>query len=167
MDVPLLLDHTFDLFAVEPVSGLAEAPDNQNRWIEWDVPLGCKMDEPIENPGFDEEEELNEFMDDNQDEEVKEWLMAPVTPPRATTPESPIGIRSFLGLAGYYRRFIENFSKIAKSLTLLDQKNKTYVWGDKQDEAFRILKEKLCNAHVLALPDGPNNYVVYCDASKQ
>nr|GEW78023.1 putative reverse transcriptase domain-containing protein [Tanacetum cinerariifolium] len=84
MDVPLLLDHTFDLFIVEPVSGLAEAPDNQNRWIEWDVPLGCKMDEPIENPGFDEEEELNEFMDDNQDEEVKEWLMAPVTPPRAT-----------------------------------------------------------------------------------
>nr|GFA85365.1 putative reverse transcriptase domain-containing protein [Tanacetum cinerariifolium] len=72
-----------------------------------------------------------------------------------------------LGLAGYYQRFIENFSKIAKPLTLLTQKNKTYVWGDKQDEAFRILKEKLCNAPVLALPDGPNDYVVYCDASKQ
>ncbi|GJX59845.1 putative reverse transcriptase domain-containing protein [Tanacetum coccineum] len=43
----------------------------------------------------------------------------------------------------------------------------TYVWGDKQDEAFRILKEKLCNALVLALPDGPNDFVVYCDASKQ
>nr|GFC59325.1 putative reverse transcriptase domain-containing protein [Tanacetum cinerariifolium] len=43
----------------------------------------------------------------------------------------------------------------------------TYVWGDKQDEAFRILKEKLCNAPELALPDGPNDYVVYCDASKQ
>nr|GEW57118.1 retrovirus-related Pol polyprotein from transposon TNT 1-94 [Tanacetum cinerariifolium] len=49
----------------------------------------------------------------------------------------------------------------------VDQKNKTYVWGDKQDEAFRILKEKLCNAPVLALPNGPNDYVVYCDASKQ
>nr|GEV36177.1 retrotransposon protein, putative, Ty3-gypsy subclass [Tanacetum cinerariifolium] len=71
------------------------------------------------------------------------------------------------GLAGYYRRFIENFSKIAKPLTLLTQKNKTYVWGDKQDEAFHILKEKLCNAPVLALPDGPNDFVVYCDASKQ
>ncbi|GJV64582.1 putative reverse transcriptase domain-containing protein [Tanacetum coccineum] len=71
------------------------------------------------------------------------------------------------GLAGYYRRFIENFSKIAKPLTLLTQKNKTYVWGDKQDEAFRILKEKLFNALVLALPDGPNDFVVYCDASKQ
>nr|GEU94658.1 putative reverse transcriptase domain-containing protein [Tanacetum cinerariifolium] len=73
----------------------------------------------------------------------------------------------FLVLAGYYRRFIVNFSKIAKPLTLLNQKNKTYVWGDKQDKAFHILKDKLCNAHVLALPDGPNDYVVYCDASKQ
>ncbi|GJY15991.1 putative reverse transcriptase domain-containing protein [Tanacetum coccineum] len=68
---------------------------------------------------------------------------------------------------GYYRRFIENFSKIAKPLTLLTQKNKTYVWGNEQDEAFRILKEKLCNAPVLALPDGPDDFVVYCDASKQ
>ncbi|GJW86030.1 putative reverse transcriptase domain-containing protein [Tanacetum coccineum] len=83
------------------------------------------------------------------------------------TPESPTEIRSFLGLAGYYRRFIENFSKIAKPLTLLTQKNKAYVWGDKQDEAFQILKEKLCNAPVLALLDGPNDFVVYCDASKQ
>nr|GFA63969.1 hypothetical protein [Tanacetum cinerariifolium] len=45
--------------------------------------------------------------------------------------------------------------------------NKKYAWGDKQDKAFRILKEKLCNAPVLALLDGPNDYVVYCDASKQ
>ncbi|GJR71487.1 putative reverse transcriptase domain-containing protein [Tanacetum coccineum] len=74
---------------------------------------------------------------------------------------------NILSLAGYYRRFIENFSKIAKPLTLLTQKNKTYVWGDEQDEAFRILKEKLCNALVLALPDGPDDFVVYCDASKQ
>ncbi|GKE55724.1 putative reverse transcriptase domain-containing protein, partial [Tanacetum coccineum] len=59
-----------------------------------------------------------------------------------------------------------NFSKIAKPLTLLTQKNKTYVWGDEQEEAFRILKEKLCNAPVLALPDGPDDFVVYCDASK-
>ncbi|GJT84027.1 putative reverse transcriptase domain-containing protein [Tanacetum coccineum] len=66
-----------------------------------------------------------------------------------------------------FLRFIENFSKIAKPLTLLTQNNKTYVWGDKQDEAFRILKEKLCNALVLALPDGPDDFVVYYDASKQ
>ncbi|GJT86654.1 putative reverse transcriptase domain-containing protein [Tanacetum coccineum] len=72
----------------------------------------------------------------SQVESVKNWK----------TPESPTEIRSFLGLAGYYRRFIENFSKIAKPLTLLTQKNKAYVWGDKQEEAFQILKEKLCNA---------------------
>ncbi|GJU19453.1 putative reverse transcriptase domain-containing protein [Tanacetum coccineum] len=95
-------------------------------------------------------------VDPSKVESVKNWK----------TPESPTEIRSFLGLAGYYQRFIENFSKIAKPLTLLTQKNKTYVWGNEQDEAFRILKEKLCNAPVLALPDGPDDFVVYCDASK-
>ncbi|GJY03225.1 putative reverse transcriptase domain-containing protein, partial [Tanacetum coccineum] len=70
-------------------------------------------------------------------------------------------------LDGYYQRFIENFSKIAKPLTLLTQKNKAYVWGDKQEESFRILKERLCNALVLALLDGQNNFVVYFDASNQ
>ncbi|GKB23853.1 putative reverse transcriptase domain-containing protein [Tanacetum coccineum] len=89
-------------------------------------------------------------------ESVKNWK----------TPESSTEIRSFSGLAGYYQRFIENSSKIAKPLTLLTQNNKTYVWGDEQDEVFRILKEKLCNAPVLALPDGPDDFVVYCDASK-
>ncbi|GJR21139.1 putative reverse transcriptase domain-containing protein [Tanacetum coccineum] len=97
------------------------------------------------------------LMDPSKVESVKNWK----------TPESPTEIRSFLGLAGYYRRFIENFSKIANPLTLLTQKNKAYVCGDKQEEAFRILKEKLCNAPVLALPDGPNDFVVYCDASNQ
>ncbi|GJX49757.1 putative reverse transcriptase domain-containing protein, partial [Tanacetum coccineum] len=96
-------------------------------------------------------------VDPSKVESVKNWK----------TPEWSTKIRSFLGLAGYYRRFIENFSKIAKPLTLLTQKNKMYVWGDKQDEAFQILQEKLCNAHVLALPDRPNDFVVYYDASKQ
>nr|GEY01088.1 hypothetical protein [Tanacetum cinerariifolium] len=96
-------------------------------------------------------------VDPSKVESVKSWK----------TPESPTEIRSFLGLAGYYRRFIENFSKITKPLTQLTQKNKAYVWGDKQEEAFCILKEKLCNAPMLALPDGPNNFVVYCDASNQ
>ncbi|GJZ78131.1 putative reverse transcriptase domain-containing protein [Tanacetum coccineum] len=96
-------------------------------------------------------------VDPSKVESVKNWK----------TPESSTEIRSFLGLAGYYQRFIENFSKTANPLTLLTQKNKKYVWGDKQDEAFCILKEKLCNAPVLALPDGPDDFVVYCDASKQ
>ncbi|GKD04024.1 putative reverse transcriptase domain-containing protein, partial [Tanacetum coccineum] len=96
-------------------------------------------------------------VDPSKVESVKNWK----------TPESPTEIRSFLGLVDYYRMFIENFSKIAKPLTLLTQKNKTYVWGDKQDESFQILMEKLCNTLVLALPDGPDDFVVYCDASKQ
>ncbi|GJX70841.1 putative reverse transcriptase domain-containing protein [Tanacetum coccineum] len=96
-------------------------------------------------------------VDPSKVESVQNWKI----------PESSTEIRSFLGLAGYYRRFIENFSKIAKPLTLLTQNNKTYVWGNEQDGAFRILKEKLCNALVLAFPDGPDDFMVYCDASKQ
>ncbi|GJU81282.1 putative reverse transcriptase domain-containing protein [Tanacetum coccineum] len=96
-------------------------------------------------------------VDPSKVEFVKNWK----------TPESSTKIHSFLRFASYYQRFIENFSKITKPLTLLTQKNKAYVWGDKQDEAFQILKEKLCNAPVLALPDGPDDFVVYCDASKQ
>ncbi|GJT42485.1 putative reverse transcriptase domain-containing protein [Tanacetum coccineum] len=64
-----------------------------------------------------------------------------------------------------YLRFIENFSKIAKSLTILTQKCKTFDWGEEQELAFQILKDKLYNAHVLALPDGPKDFEVYCDAS--
>ncbi|GJS84651.1 putative reverse transcriptase domain-containing protein [Tanacetum coccineum] len=88
---------------------------------------------------------------------VKNWK-APTTPSK---------IRSFLGLAGYYRRFIANFSKIAKPLTSLTQKNKKYEWGVEQEEAFQTLKDNLCNAPILSLPDGVEDFVVYCDASNQ
>ncbi|GKC74891.1 putative reverse transcriptase domain-containing protein [Tanacetum coccineum] len=71
------------------------------------------------------------------------------------------------GLAGYYRRFIEGFSKIAKPLTKLTQKNKSYIWGEEQESAFQLLKQKLCEAPILALPEGNDNFVVYCDASLQ
>ncbi|GJT61138.1 putative reverse transcriptase domain-containing protein [Tanacetum coccineum] len=64
------------------------------------------------------------------------------------------------GLAGYYRRFIEYFSKIA-----MTQKSKTFDWGEEQELTFQTLKDKLCNAPVLALPDGLEDVVVYCDAS--
>ncbi|GJW32772.1 putative reverse transcriptase domain-containing protein [Tanacetum coccineum] len=80
-------------------------------------------------------------------------------------PRTPTEVRSFLGLVGYYRRFIENFSKIAKSLTILTQKSKTFNWGEEHEYAFQTLKDKLCNALVLALPDGSEDFVVYCDAS--
>ncbi|GKB04811.1 putative reverse transcriptase domain-containing protein [Tanacetum coccineum] len=90
-------------------------------------------------------------------EVVKNW----------TSTTTPTEVRQFLGLAGYYRRFIEGFSKIAKPLTKLTQKNKNYTWGEEQESAFQLLKQKLCEAPILALPEGNDNFVVYCDASLQ
>ncbi|GKD49612.1 putative reverse transcriptase domain-containing protein, partial [Tanacetum coccineum] len=80
-------------------------------------------------------------------------------------PRTPSEVCSFLRLAGYYHRFIENFSKIAKLLTILTQKSKTFDWGEERENAFQTLKDKLCNAPVLALPDGLKDFMVYCDAS--
>ncbi|GJS96088.1 putative reverse transcriptase domain-containing protein [Tanacetum coccineum] len=74
-----------------------------------------------------------------------------------------IDLRS--GLAGYYRRFIEGFSKIAKSMTKLTQKNVKFDWGEKEEAAFQLIKQKLCSAPILALPKGSENFIVYCDAS--
>ncbi|KAD7477271.1 hypothetical protein E3N88_00407 [Mikania micrantha] len=83
------------------------------------------------------------------------------------TPKTPTEIRSFLGLAGYYRRFISNFSKIAFPLTKLTQKSEPFVWEQKQEDAFQTLKQKLCNAPILSLSEGCDDFVVYCDASHQ
>nr|GFC07213.1 putative reverse transcriptase domain-containing protein [Tanacetum cinerariifolium] len=57
------------------------------------------------------------------------------------------------------------FSKIAKSMTKLNQKKVKYDWGDKQEAAFQLLKEKLCSAPILALPKRAENFIIYCDAS--
>ncbi|GKA58245.1 putative reverse transcriptase domain-containing protein [Tanacetum coccineum] len=71
----------------------------------------------------------------------------------------------FIGLAGYYRRFIEGFSKIAKPMTKLTQKSVKYEWVEKEEATFQLLKQKLCSAPILALPEGSENFVVYYDAS--
>ena len=84
-----------------------------------------------------------------------------------TTPKTPTEVRSFLGLSGYYRRFIANFSKIAKPLTALTQKGTTFDWNEEREAAFQTLKDKLSSAPILALPEGTEDFVVYCDASKQ
>ncbi|GKB28821.1 putative reverse transcriptase domain-containing protein, partial [Tanacetum coccineum] len=68
-------------------------------------------------------------------------------------------------LAGYYGRFIKGFSKIAKSMTKLTQKGVKSDWGDKAEAAFQLIKKKLCSALILALPEGSEDFVVYCDAS--
>ncbi|GJT40298.1 putative reverse transcriptase domain-containing protein [Tanacetum coccineum] len=70
-------------------------------------------------------------------ESIKDW----------TSPKSPTEIRQFLGLAGYYRRFIEGFSKIAKPMTKLTQKKVKFEWGDKQEAAFQLLYSKSCVVH--------------------
>ncbi|GJX55572.1 putative reverse transcriptase domain-containing protein [Tanacetum coccineum] len=80
-------------------------------------------------------------------------------------PMSPTEVRQFMGLAGYYRRFIEGFSLIAKPLTKLTQKNKKFEWGADKDEAFQKLKQDLCTAPILALPEGRDDFIVYCDVS--
>ncbi|GKB47934.1 putative reverse transcriptase domain-containing protein [Tanacetum coccineum] len=66
-----------------------------------------------------------------------------------------------------YWRFIEGFSKITKPLTELTQKNKKYIWGEDQESAFQLLKQKLCESLILAIPKGNDDFVVYCDASHQ
>jgi hypothetical protein len=76
-------------------------------------------------------------------------------------------IRSFLRLAGYYRRFIENFSKIAKPMTNLLKKTNEFEWTPECEHSFQTLKHKLTTTPVLALPDIQKDFVVYCDASRQ
>nr|GEY11522.1 retrotransposon protein, putative, Ty3-gypsy subclass [Tanacetum cinerariifolium] len=93
------------------------------------------------------------YVDPAKIEAIKNW----------ESPTTPIEIRQFLGLFGYHRRFIKDFSKIAKYLTILTQKDKKFVWGEDQEMAFQILKQKLCEAPILALQEGNVNFVVYCD----
>ncbi|GJX49977.1 putative reverse transcriptase domain-containing protein, partial [Tanacetum coccineum] len=96
-------------------------------------------------------------VDPSNIEAVKNW----------TSPTTPTEVRQFLGLAGYYRRFIKGFSKIAEPLTKLTQKNKNYIWGEEQELAFQLLKQKLYEAPILALPEGNDDFVIYCNASLQ
>ena len=76
-------------------------------------------------------------------------------------------IRSFLGLAGYYRRFIEGFSKIALPLTRLNQKKVKFEWSDDCECSFQELKERLVTAPILTIPSISGGLVVYSNASRQ
>ncbi|GJX16722.1 putative reverse transcriptase domain-containing protein [Tanacetum coccineum] len=82
-----------------------------------------------------------------------------------SSPKTPTEIRQFLGLAGYYRRFIEGFSRISKPMTKLTQKNMKFDWTEKAEAAFQLLKQKLCSAPILSLPEYSKNFMVYYDAS--
>ena len=89
-------------------------------------------------------------------EAIKDW-------PRPTTFTE---IRSFLGLDGYYRRFVEGFSLMAAPLTQLIRKNKKFVWGEELDKSFLEVKTKLTSASILTVPSGTKGFAIYSDASK-
>ena len=95
-------------------------------------------------------------VDPGKIEAVSDW-------PRPTNVHE---VRSFLGLAGYYRRFVEGFSKIASSLTMLTRKNVKFQWSDACEKSFQELKRRLVTAPVLTIPSGSGGFVVYSDASK-
>ncbi|KAI3815254.1 hypothetical protein L1987_14916 [Smallanthus sonchifolius] len=94
-------------------------------------------------------------VDPSKIEAVKGWL----------SPKTPTEIKSLLGLAGYYRRFIENFSRIALPMTKLTRKDTKFAWGLDQESAFQLLKEKLTKTPILSLPEGTEDFVVFSDAS--
>jgi hypothetical protein len=84
-----------------------------------------------------------------------------------TRPTSVFEIRSILGLAGYYRRFIEGFSKLLGPLTALTRKNARFVWTDECEQCFQELKRRLVTTSILALPTESENFVVYNGTSKK
>ena len=75
-------------------------------------------------------------------------------------------IRSFLGLAGYYRKFVADFSKLAMPLTTLTRKGKKFEWTEDCEKSFQELKRRLTSAPILTIPDGDEGFVIYSDASK-
>ena len=82
-------------------------------------------------------------------------------------PTNVTEVRSFLGLASYYRKFVEGFSKIATPLTKLTRKEEKFIWSETCQNGFDELKQRLTTAPVLTLPSGSEGFTVYCDASKQ
>ena len=81
-------------------------------------------------------------------------------------PKSVFEICSFLGLAGYYRTFIEDFSRLAAPMKKLTRKEVKFDWDDRCEEAFKDLKRRLTLALILIVPDRGQGYTVYCDASR-
>jgi hypothetical protein len=94
-------------------------------------------------------------VDEEKVKAIKDW----------PTPVNVSQVRSFHGLAGFYRRFVKDFSMIAAPLNNLTKKDVPFKWGDEQDQAFNELKTKLCEAPLLQLPDFGKTFEIECDAS--
>ena len=82
-------------------------------------------------------------------------------------PQTVTEVRSFLGLARYYRRFVEGFSKMVSPLTQLTRKDQPFSWTDKCEECFEEMKRRLITAPILIIPDTSKTFKVYCNASYQ
>ena len=94
-------------------------------------------------------------MDISKIDAIREW------PPPMTVTQ----IRSFLGLAGFYRRFVRDFSSIAAPLHELTKKGVLFTWSDSQEVVFNTLKDKLTHAPLLQLPDFSKVFELECDAT--
>jgi hypothetical protein len=93
-------------------------------------------------------------VDPKKIEAMKDW----------SRPKNLKSLHGFLGLTGYYRKFVKNYGNIATPLTTL-LKNNSFTWTPAADQAFQTLKEAMCTTLVLALPDFTNTFVLECDAS--
>lgn len=80
-------------------------------------------------------------------------------------PKNVTEVRSFLGIVGYYKKFIQNFFVIAISLTLLTTTDKRFTWDAKFEESFQTLKKCLTTTPILTLPQGVDEFVIYTNAS--
>ncbi|GJX53868.1 putative reverse transcriptase domain-containing protein [Tanacetum coccineum] len=106
------------------------------------------------------------FTDTSYIAEAYMWIQPRLNLSKTWASTNTTEIRQFLGLTGYYRRFIEGFSEdCSKSMLKTHSKGNQFEWGEKEENAFQSINRKLCSAPILALPEGSKDFVVYCDTS--